>query len=689
MQAKDTHLLRFIGQGSFSFVIPVYQRNYDWSVEQCEQLTNDLELIIRNNLKSYFLGSIVYISENQSVSLSNVNKILIIDGQQRLTTISLLLIAIANKIQDEQKKQMILDQFIMNQLAKGEEKIKLKPIKDDRVALNSIIQGNEAIEGNSVTINYNFFEEYVANTKYSPDELFEAIGKLKIVDISLDYGIDDPQLIFESLNSTGLDLSQSDLIRNFILMNQSIAEQEVLYTKYWKLIEKNCLHRTDDFIRHFITLKESYIPNRDKIYKSFKTYRLNNSNLSIQSILEEILQFSKFYFQFESGTDVDSKIADILTRLKRLDNSVTYPFLLDLFHDYSTNKLSGDQVIYSLKLVENYIVRRFICDVPTNAMNKIFATLARDIKRLGDDWGSRYEDYLNFLIGSKKASGRFPRNTELCDALLSKDIYHMKPKNKIFLLESLENFNNKEKIDVMTALEKNEISVEHIMPQKLTPEWHNELGKDFKEIHEAYLNTIGNISLTGYNSNLQNKPFTEKKKIGFSDSRFWLNTFVKSQEKWDKQAILKRTEILTEKFMNIWPEINIPDISIPDLDEEVSILEDYTFTNRQVRAVIIKGNRYPISTFRELKIVVLGYLYKVNSSLLYQIQQDENLGKILVANTPQDMSSAQEISKGVFTEVHMSAQSIIRSLRKVATHFKFEDDDLIVVLSSTDNVLAN
>ena len=680
MQAKDTHLLRFLEQGSFSFVIPVYQRNYDWSIEQCEQLLHDLEIIIETDQTSYFLGSIVYISERQSVSLSSVNKILIIDGQQRLTTISLLLVAIANAIQDVKKKKIILDKYILNDLAEGDEKVKLKPIKDDLVAFSSVIKGIDLIDGNAVTSNFKFFEERLKDYKYTPDQLFDAIGRLKIVDISLETGIDNPQLIFESLNSTGLDLSESDLIRNFVLMNQDMKKQEELYQKYWRQIEKSCSFKTDEFIRHYITLKEGFIPNRSRVYKTFKNFRFRNKDVSVDLILEDVLRFSKYYHFFESGGHPIKDIENLLMRLKRLDMSVTYPYLLEVFDDFESEKINSDQVIKTLLIVESYIVRRFICDAATSAMNKIFMSLSREIKKIGENWNEKYIDYLSFVLMSKKSSGRFPKNSEVEEALITKNIYNMKAKNKLFLLEAIENYQNKEKIDVYLGLESNQFSIEHIMPQTLTKEWKEELGNDFKLVHEEFLNVIGNLSLTAYNSNLQNKPFKEKKEIGFNDSRFWLNSYVKKQDRWTKDQILERTKLITDRFCQVWPEISCSEDILHSLDDEILLSEEFDFTDTKPKALVISGSRYEVDSFRELRVAFLAHLFKINSSLLYQYQEEEKASRILIANTQKDMKVALEVLPGVYTEGYISAQATARIMKKLIPLYKIEEDDVSIIL---------
>ncbi len=682
MQAKDTHLLRFLEQGSFSFVIPVYQRNYDWSIEQCEQLLHDLEIIIETDQASYFLGSIVYISERQSVSLSSVNKILIIDGQQRITTISLLLVAIANAIQDDKKKRIILDKYILNELADGDEKVKLKPIKDDLAALSSVIKGTDMVDGNAVTINFKFFEECLKNYKFSPDQLFDAIGRLKIVDISLETGIDNPQLIFESLNSTGLDLSESDLIRNFILMNQDMKKQEELYQRYWRQIEKSCSFKTDEFIRHYITLKEGFIPNKNKVYKTFKHFRFKNKETSVDLILEDILRFSKYYHFFESGGHPNVEIAKLLIRLKRLDISVTYPYLLEVFDDFESGRISATQVSKTLLIVESYIVRRFICDAATSAMNKIFMSLSREIKKIGENWDEKYIDYLSFVLMSKKSSGRFPKNSEVEEALITKNIYNMKAKNKLFLLEAIENYQNKEKIDVYLGLESNQFSIEHIMPQTLTKEWREELGPDFKIVHDEFLNVIGNLSLTAYNSNLQNKPFKEKKEIGFNDSRFWLNSFVNKQDRWTKDQILERTKLITERFHQIWSEVSCSEDILHSLDDEILLSEDFDFTDTKPKALIISGSRYEVDSFRDVRISFLAHLFKINSSFLYQYQEQDKATRILIANSPKDMKVALEILPGVYTEGYISAQSTAKIMKKLIPLYKIDEDDVSIVLSS-------
>lgn len=680
MKAIDTNFLEFLGKSNFSFVIPVYQRNYNWNNEQCSQLIHDLELILKNNLTSYFLGSVVYINENQSVSLSSVNEVFIIDGQQRITTLSLLLVAISEALNDETAKLNLRESYILNSRREGKEKIKLKPIKDDMTALVAIINNDEHIAESAVTINYLYFVDYLKESNYSPEQIFEAIGKLMIVDISLTKGIDNPQMIFESLNSTGLELSSSDLIRNFVLMNLSYKDQEFFYTNYWKKIENNCQFKTDEFIRHYITLKEGYIPNIGKVYKAFKAYRQKNLSLEVKDLLEEILFYSTLYNQFETGRDSSYKIANRLFRLKNLDNTVTYPFLLDLFYDYKNNLITEDIVERALHIIETYIVRRFVCEAQTNAMNKIFMSLAREIKKDNIDWITKYIDIMSHVLANKSASGRTPNNHEVVESLKSRDIYNMKAKNKIFLLESFENFNNKEKVDVYGGLENAEISIEHIMPQTLTKEWKEELGKDFQRIHDEYLNVLGNLTLTGYNSNFKNKPFKEKKRIGFSDSRFWLNSYVKNQDNWNEETIKDRCKILTAKFLTIWPELQFDNSFFQATENIISLSEEYNFTSKHIKALIFLGDRIEINSFRDLKIEILKRLYLLDSNLFFKIQENDLIGKRFFSHDPNDLRSSVEVVTGIFIEVHMSAQSIIKDIKRIIPFYAISEDDIEVVL---------
>ncbi len=457
MKANENPFLHFLEGTDKQFVIPVYQRNYDWKKEQCEQLFNDLVEVCENNFRSHFLGSIVSIYNFGGES----KEYLIIDGQQRITTLSLLLLAVHNLLNKNEiqtkglNKEKIREEYLINKWAKGAKKIRLKPVELDNEAFSKLFGDREDyILASNITKNYLYFEDRIKKLNISIDDLFGAIEKLIIVDIELKEGEDDPQLIFESLNSTGLSLSQADLVRNFILMKETLEKQKEFYYNYWHKIEENTdKNKVSDFIRDYLTFKDRIISRKDRVYSSFKKHvHKNYPHNETEELLKELLKFSRHYKRIAFSNDNNLKVNKLLERINKLEITVSYPFLLEIFDDYENKIIDENDVIEILQTIESFSFRRTICDVPTHGLNKLFMVLGRDIKK-HTDFESNYVEILKYILIHKKANQRFPTDEEFEEKLISRDIYNFQSKNKLHLLERIENYNNTERVDVEGLLD--------------------------------------------------------------------------------------------------------------------------------------------------------------------------------------------------------------------------------------------
>jgi uncharacterized protein with ParB-like and HNH nuclease domain len=385
MNANEKAFLRFLEGVDKHFVIPVYQRNYDWKKEQCEQLFSDIIEIIDNKFRKHFMGTIVSIYYEEGGQ-----EYLIIDGQQRITTLSVLLLAIYNlldkgEIKATFNKEQIKKGYLVNEYLENEKKIRLKPIKEDNDAFIALFENDEDyfIKNSNITENYKYFCTRLKQCKKSIDDVFDAVKRLSIVDIELKQGEDNPQLIFESINSTGLSLTPADLVRNFILMGLTDREQHNYYQKYWNKIEINTHYEVSNFIRHYLTLKERKIPKQDDVYSSFKKYTLSY-RLDTEVLLRDLLDYSKYYNKFAEETESDKDLNEILQRINKLNITVSYPFLLEIYDDYTQGIIDKENLKEILLLVESFSFRRSICDVSPNALNKIYMTLGREIKNHTD-----------------------------------------------------------------------------------------------------------------------------------------------------------------------------------------------------------------------------------------------------------------------------------------------------------------
>ncbi|ODS35208.1 MAG: hypothetical protein A7316_10720 [Candidatus Altiarchaeales archaeon WOR_SM1_86-2] len=689
MKANEKIFLHFLEGTDKQFVIPVYQRNYDWKKEHCEQLFNDLVDVCKNNFRSHFLGSIVSIYNFEGEG----KEYLIIDGQQRITTLSLLLLAIYNLLNKNEiqtqglNKEKIKNVYLINEWAEDAKKIRLKPVELDNEAFSKLFGDREDyILASNITKNYLYFEDRIKKLDIYIDDLFGAIERLIIVDIELKEGEDDPQLIFESLNSTGLSLTQADLVRNFILMKETSKKQREFYYNYWHKIEENTnKNKVSDFIRDYLTFKDRIIPRKDMVYLSFKRYvHKNYSHNETEELLKDLLKFSRYYKRIAFSKDNNPEINKLLERINKLEVTVSYPFLLEIFDDYENKIIDEKDVIEILQTIESFSFRRIICDVPTHGLNKLFMVLGRDIKK-HTGFESDYAGVLKYILTHKKANQRFPTDEEFEEKLISRDIYNFQSKNKLHLLERIENYNNTERVDVEGLLENNELSIEHIMPQKLTSKWRKDLGENWENIHEKYLNTLGNITLTGYNRDMSNKPFLEKRddENGFKKSRLLLNNYLQNLDCWNEETINKRANILKDIAFNIWeyPKTNyLPAEDTPNL---FSLSDDYNFTGEKIKSFIFRDQEYAVKSWKDFYQKISSILYDYDPSIFNSFITDDDFKmrkRVMISETKENLVNPLKVSDNLFIETNLSAESVLSIIRMVLNKYEIDEDEISLYL---------
>ena len=626
MKANETKVDKFLATNETTFAIPVYQRNYDWTLTQCKQLFHDIIETGKNDkINAHFIGSIVYVHDDVYTA-SGLTELTIIDGQQRLTTITLIYIALyrlAQKLDNQMLVNRIHKTYLINEFAPEAEKLKLKPTENNKEALRHILnaESEEEFKGYSKIIeNFNFFKNSITADNY--EIVQRGLSKLIFIDIALDRQRDNPQRIFESLNSTGLELSQADLIRNYILMGLSRTNQEKIYKSYWEVIEKNAKDQTlnqtrvSDFIRDFLTLKNKEIPNKSNVYVTFKENYPTTTVDVLEENLSEIKSLSKFYNKLVNPKNEEDKaIRQQLEFINRLEINVAFPFLMKVYEDYSNEVIDKQTFISVLTLIQSYTFRRFIVGLPTNALNKIFMSLYDKVEQ--DNYLFSVQKSLLMRSGVQ----RFPRNTETINALKEKDVYNIKSKNRTYLLERLENYQNNE----FVVIDGNsDITIEHIFPQNPDPKWKIELGNDeYNFIKENYLNTVGNLTLSGNNGKLGNKYFTEKqvmnedgKEQGYKYSRLWLNRPLQTLSKWDRNEIENRVNVISERFLNIW---QYPDIQIENIQEndEVNIFEAEDPNGRKIEYYVLLDQRTSVSSAKDFYVSVFKQLFELSSELFF------------------------------------------------------------------------
>lgn len=605
MKASEANLLKFL-QKPAQFVIPIYQRPYSWTLRQCSQLWKDVLDANDKAVSGHFLGSVVYI-EKGIYQVTAMPLLLVIDGQQRLTTVSLLLAALSRALkasgndEDIHSAEKIDNYYLFNQHEIKEDRYKLLLTRADKETFLAIIENRHLPEHPSLNIvtNFNYFEEEIKKAKLSLTEIANCLHKLLVVDIALDHQNDNPQLIFESLNSTGLDLSQADLIRNFVLMSLPKEEQEKLYEEYWYPMERRFgdsgyVELFDRFMRDYLTVETGNIPNIRDVYGNFKQYVHNETGKrTLQQIVDNIFIFSGYFVKLVFAREEDKEINEIIQDINNLKVEVAYPFLLELYLDYSKGTLSRADFIEILKIVENYVFRRSICGVPTNSLNSTFATIGKEINK--DNYLENTK--LAFLV--KDSYRRFPDNEEFKREFVVKDVYNFNRRN--YLLRKLENYDRKEPVIV------EEYTIEHIMPQNenLSDIWQASLGEEWERIHDQYLHTIGNLTLTGYNSELSDRPFSEKQKMkgGFADSPIRLNRELATIDYWDEATIQNRAQQLAELALKIWEMPKVDEALLKKEKTEKKVGKRERVYGMDVHNLYLQGEI--LNVFQELRKRIL------------------------------------------------------------------------------------
>ncbi|MEI0604146.1 DUF262 domain-containing HNH endonuclease family protein [Brachyspira alvinipulli] len=681
MKANEENLNRFITTSNIQFVIPVYQRNYDWTIKECKILLNDIKDAGKLN-REHFIGSIVYVNDNAPIT--SVQELIIVDGQQRITTIILIYLRIyklAGELKDSELKNEIHDLYLVNKYAKvssQEDKIKLKPTENNDKALKSIFLNIQFKEKSNIIDNFNFFEKEINKDNYL--DILNGLKKLVFINMSLDKNNDDPQRIFESLNSTGLALSQGDLIRNYILMKLNSKDQKYIYENYWEHIERNARDESlnkdmvSDFIRDFMTSEYNKIPNKNRIYEEFKEkYSINNLD-EIKKYLEELKEYSIYYNKLiNPKNEIDKDISIKLENIKTIEVNVSYPFFLKVYKDYHSKIIDNKTFFKIIDLIESFVFRRFICDVFSNAMNKIFMTLYSKI-----DKNNYYQSLEEYLCKLKNVQ-RFPNDDEIINKLKEKDIYNaMNTKRKMYLFSKLEMGIGKTIID----FSKTDFEIEHIFPQNPVKEWKKDLTDEEYKIMQNKLHSIANLTISANNKELSNKTFLEKKNMnidnkeqGYKFSHLWINEYLKKINEWNVKNLEKRFKILSERFLLVW---KYPDIKIDKINnianEEINIFEAGDPTGKKLDYAIFNGEKIEkIVDVSKLFSFILRYYYKQNKELFFT-EEMQNLIQITKDKEELRTEYPIDIDDIYFAENNYSSDRKFYLIKYLIEKFDMEDE---------------
>lgn len=694
MEAKEKEILNELISGTkCQFVIPVFQRNYDWRIKDCARLFDDIVDLAKDKDhpdRKHFMGA--FVCKFTRFVDTSFNQYVLIDGQQRLTSIILILKALYDYLGSfgEKYKEVrseIKETYLINKFARESNlKLKLKPNKVDNDNFNKLMEDEKIDSDSTIGRNYLEFFKMIQSMDVPFEDFYNALQRLEGVVVFLD-DTDNPQVIFESLNSTGLELTDVDLIRNYLLMNCKANEQEELYKNYWLKIEQLLGNNFLQFVRDYLSLKNGIVTpgKKNATYTCFQKYYSSNK-FTKKEFLENFYKMAQVYNQLINPSFESKNLKNALMDYISLEITTTYPFVLGLLIDNTTilpsgKKLLNDEFLASiLRLLEAYLIRRNVCNLAGGGLSQVMASLYNDIKKKhGDNFYKDPVIKVASALAGISTKAYFPKDEEFLREITNRDMYHNR--NIDYILRKIELYTQGKEI-----INFSKLSIEHIMPQTLSNEWIKYLGRkeDYKEFHEEYVHKLGNLTLTAYNPEMSNKLYAEKKEhIDFS--RLTLNRYFENIDEWKtEEQINARSKYLADIALKIWPYPKTT--SIEDIATESHFLLDdeaYDYTGTTPAGLLIKDKKIIEYTWINLFISALKYLYEINSNLLEAILNKKDLfscEKPLISHIESELRMPMKLTNDVFIETNTSTERKIKILKIIFQSMQFDDDEIIVYI---------
>lgn len=673
MKGSMVELYRLFASIDREIVIPVYQRNYDWKHKHCERLLEDLMAVIKEDRPKHFFGAVV-------VHPETTFKLVLIDGQQRLTTVSLLILALIRLIESGQlestssRLSSSLRKYLVKEDAASTATVRLKPVKSDAEAYERLFNPEQGfIASSNLTSNYEYFVERLPQLSLTAEQIWEAIARLEVMHLDLERH-DAPQRIFESLNSTGLALSEADKVRNLVLMDLPTAEQNRVYDAYWNRIEINVDYDTDEFLRWYLVTKTSTTPNISAVYESFNKFATKQGTKGA-NLLADVRDYSEHYRAIRHSSVGTKSIDRRLRRLNILKSDVVLPFLMPLIGELRAGTASADDVAETIAILESYLFRRIVCDVPTNTLNKLFAGMYREIRGLRGDEDS-FSEVFAYALLRRDGNARFPSDDEFRSSFEHRNMYRINRDRRLYLFECLENGNSRDALDIANRLDEGEISVEHVMPQTLTTAWQASLGENADEVHSEWLHRIGNLTVTGYNSTYSNLSFVDKRDHpeGFAASPYRLNHLIRQADTWTINELKLRSRTLSGWALDYWRFPTTQFQPPKKLLSEMPLGEDTDFTRARVVAFNFNGIDRPVSSWRDLTAQVIRMLDDINHEAVFEAAQ-HSIWFTAASELPDHQL---EIVPGLSMDMNNNTWTKTQQLRLMFGAVGISPDDLIL-----------
>ena len=701
MRAQEKSLEAFLFTPNKFFLIPDFQRPYSWEKKHVKVFLEDIENVIKSGNRHYF-GGVVYINRDFHSE--------IIDGQQRVTTSIIFLTALYHLVKKSPEKStlqagQIKSQYLWNDYGQEENKMKLKSIISDNEIFESVFNETQVDGDKKLSRIYQAYLQFTEHLK-EKDNLnlyLDALKRFDIVEIALDAHNDEPRKIFESINSTGKPLSDGDKIRNFVLMSNDQI-REIVFSKYWKKIESSLTFINQDYISDFfryylITVLQKEI-KLDNVYEEFKRfyYETVGHNFDEQKTIafyENVLNYLKYYLLLKFKIDNSGDFGFIkkeVFRVSYLQLDVVFSFLMRVLYKFEIEKtLTITEVKDIFRLIENYFVRRLICKINTTSLNKFFPILDKEVNQiLEQNSFSNYFETFNFVLANKKGQVRFPQKDELANSIRENDIYNQRKFNLTFILTSIDDIYSKEAMLLEKTIENEQgFSIEHIMPQKLTGKygdiWKNELGESWKNIHEKWLNTLPNLTLTAYNSTYSNRDFTSKKTMdnGFNQSPLKINDFIRKQDVWSEENLIGRAKWWEKTIEEIWftPKFD-EKLSISSIEKDFYTLDDAeTFTKTKPEQAIIFGEEFDLKSWANLFEKIVCILYERESEDFENIITTKEFYKPYITQNQDALRKAKQVNfSSIYIEENTNTDLKIKIIKNLLEDLEYDIEEIKIKL---------